>query len=158
MEDEDCQKLKDYALKLLSFRPRSQKEITSKLQQYCIKKGFPIQTTEKVIAYLLGQNFISDYDFVKWWIDQRQSFNPRGMRVIKQELLSKGISKEIIEEILVNSNDGKSKEVELAKQVINKKQYLLKKLSARDKKIKISQYLAGRGFDWDTIYKVIDSN
>lgn len=157
MEDEQYQKLEGYALKLLSFRPRSRKEIQGKLKVYSIKKGISGNIVERVIDYLLKQNLINDEEFAKWWLDQRQSFRPKGERVIRMELANKGISKETIDKILTVTSEQGLKEVDLAKKVIDKKNYVFKNLSAKERKIKLSQLLARRGFDWETISQAIDS-
>lgn len=156
MEDEQYQKLEGYALKLLSFRPRSQKEIQGKLKVYGIKKDISAKMVEKIMHYLLGENLINDEEFAKWWLDQRQSFRPKGARIIRMELANKGISREIVDQILTDTKDQGFTEVDLAKKVIEKKNYVFKNLSAKERKIKISQLLARRGFDWETISQVID--
>ncbi|MBI4990634.1 regulatory protein RecX [Candidatus Gottesmanbacteria bacterium] len=156
MEDENYQKLRDYALKLLSFRPRSSREISTKLRQFSAKRNFSDKLVEQIIEELREQKFLDDKEFVRWWIEQRQSFRPKGLRAIKTELLNKGIDKEIIDAVFA-ADKGKMNEYDLALKVINKKLIHLSHLSTEKKKIKIRDLLLRRGFDWDVIYKVIDS-
>lgn len=156
MGNDQYQKLRDYALKLLSFRPRSSKEIKNRLMQFSIKRGISVKLVEKVIEELISQNFINDGEFTAWWIEQRQTFKPKGRRALQMELLEKGINKEVIDEALTKEA-GEDKEFELALKVVSKKIAHLKYSSAENLKIKISGLLGRRGFSWDTIYKVIDS-
>lgn len=156
MEDENYQKVRDYALKLLSFRPRSSREISIKLRQFSAKRNFSDKLVEQIVEELREQKFLDDKEFVRWWIEQRQSFRPKGMRAIKTELLNKGIEKEIIDAIFA-ADKGKINEYDLALKVINKKLVHLSHLSSEKMKIKIRDLLLRRGFDWDVIYKVIDS-
>lgn len=156
MEDENYQKVRDYALRLLSFRPRSSREISTKLRQFSAKRNFSDKLVEQIIEELREQKFLDDKEFVRWWIEQRQSFRPKGMRAIKTELLNKGIDKEIIDAIFA-ADKGKINEYDLALKVINKKLVHLSHLSSEKMKIKIRDLLLRRGFDWDVIYKVIDS-
>ncbi len=157
MEDESYQKLRDYALRLLSFRPRSINEVSTKLQKYCLKRELPDNLRDKIIKDLVEQKFLDDKEFVRWWTDQRQSFKPKGLKGIKLELLQKGISKEIVDEVLSDEKEGRPTDYDLALKVINKKFTHWAHLSSEKLKIKIRDLLLRRGFNWDVIYKVIDS-
>ena len=157
MQEDNYQKLRDYTLRLLSFRPRSTKEISVKLQKFTANRDFPNELIGKVINELTEQKFLDDKEFVRWWVDQRQSYRPKGIRAIKMELLNKGIEKEIIDEVLSEGSEEKISEYDLAMKVINKKLVNFNKLSHEKLKIKIRDHLLRRGFDWDVIRKVIDS-
>src|SRR3990167_9112442 len=100
MDKEDYQKIRDYCLKLLALRPRSEKEIKDKASEFSTSKRITISCVKDVLENLSSENLINDREFCRWWIDQRSSFRPKGIRVIKMELLSKGIDKEIINEVL----------------------------------------------------------
>jgi len=154
MEDDDYQRLRDYSLRLLSFRPRSVKEISDKLKKFAQKRNFPDRFVEKILVELKNQRFLDDKEFARWWIGQRQSYKPKGKKAIITELLQKGIPKEIIEEAVASG--GENNEYELAMRVIDKKLSHLKHLPSEKLKIKIRDLLLRRGFDWETIYKVID--
>lgn len=155
MDQEEYIKLKDYALKFLSFRPRSKKELQGKLLQYAIKKGISQKAVDRVLTDLSNQNFINDEDFIKWWVDQRRSFKPKGERAVIIELTQKGIERDLIKKVL--SGGDKQNEYDLAVQAIKKKINTYKYLSEKEIKIKIGNFLSRRGFDYDIIYKVIDS-
>src|SRR4051812_9407807 len=81
------------AVKNLARRPRSEKEVRDNLLK---KKGTP-EVIEKVIAKLKEQRFLNDEEFATWWIEQRTRITPRSMRLIRMELIQKGIDKETIE-------------------------------------------------------------
>lgn len=157
IEDECYQKLRDYALKLLSFRPRSSKEIKGKLTQFSVKKSIPQKTAARVINDLVSQNFINDEEFAVWWFEQRRTFRPKGEKLIQMELQQKGIDKEIIVKALKETAEGKKGEFESALEVASKKIDRFQYLPFKKRKIKISNLLAHRGFSWETIHKVIDS-
>lgn len=157
MDDDKYQRVRDYALKLLSFRPRSIKEIKGKLFQFSIKKGIPGKIVDQVIADLRAQNFLNDKDFASWWLEQRQSFRPKGKIVIRMELMQKGIDKETIEQVLSEGQASKETELDLAQKVVGKKLSSFQHLSKKEKRQKIGNLLLRRGFDWETIRRVIDS-
>lgn len=157
MDEEKHQKLKDYAFRFLSFRPRSLKEVKGRLMQFSIKRGIPPQIGDQVINELTSQGLIDDTEFAKWWIEQRHTFRPKGTRVIRMELLQKGVSREIVEQVLTLTVESKNKELELAFSAASKKLSLWHRLPKDEIKIKVGNFLARRGFDWEIIYKVIDS-
>lgn len=155
--DESYHLLIDRALKLLSFRPRSKKEIYLRLNQLALKKGISHKTIDKVMLDLEEKNLINDKEFSKWWIDQRDTFRPKGKRLLKIELRNKGISSETIETITQQQNITSSHEFELALSLAQKKISKLPKLPPLKLKEKISNHLLSRGFSWDTISEVIDT-
>ncbi len=89
MDGENYQRLRDYALKLLSIRPRSKEEIKGRLLWFSKKKGIPNKFVEKLIEEFVFHNFLNDEEFANWWVEQRCSFRPKGQRAIRFELLGK---------------------------------------------------------------------
>lgn len=156
MENVTYQKLKDYALKLLSIRPRSKEEIRGKLLWFSIKRGISAKLVEKLTEELVSHNFLNDEEFAIWWVEQRRSFRPKGQRAIRFELQGKKVDKEIIDKVL-KRNKGETGEFELAQKLVGKKLSLYKNETPEIKKRKITSLLLRRGFDWEIVKKVIDS-
>ncbi len=156
-EEEQHAKLRDYAFKLLSFRPRSCHEIKLKLDAYCTKKKFPENLAEKVITDLLEKNFLNDEEFALWWKEQRSGRRVKGYRLIKIELAQKGIPSEIIEKVLVQDQNSKDQELASALALISKKSRLFSQIPKKEAEVKIANLLMRRGFSWSIISKVIDS-
>ncbi len=150
---EDIQKYLDKAFKYLSFRPRSEKEVRDKLKM----KKAPSEIIDKIITQLVNLKFLDDEKFAQWWIEQRTQFSPRGERVLKLELRQKGISQDVIESALQNTEDIVKDDLESAKKLVRKKLDRYKHLSRQKLYQKLGAYLARRGFDWQTIKKSIDS-
>ena len=139
----------DTALHFLSFRPRSEKEVRDNL----IKKKAPMEIIEQVITRLKVHRFVNDEEFVRWWIEQRSKFRPKGMRIIKLEL------KHIIENAMVpqeTDEPSSDNDLVMAKKIVEKKLPKYKGMEKREIYQKLGAYLARKGFDWDTIKKVID--
>ncbi len=77
------------------------------------------------------------------------------MRLIKFELRQKGISNEVVESLIHNSEFIIQNDVESAKKLIEKKLGRYKNLPKPEMKIKLGAYLAGKGFNWDTIKEAL---
>jgi SOS response regulatory protein OraA/RecX len=126
------EKLYTKALKYLSRRPRSEKEVREHLigkknlykfksrHSSAIESGLtrsyrglqPLQDDindifkkiDLIIDVLKEQRFLNDEDFVVWWVDQRTRFKAKGWRAIAFELKQKGISEELIKKQRATSN------------------------------------------------------
>ncbi|HEX68435.1 MAG TPA: RecX family transcriptional regulator [bacterium] len=149
MEEED--KTYQYALKLLSSRKRSIKEIEEKL-----RKKFPSQ--KEKIAPLIEKfkkiGYLNDQDFAEAWIKDRLKFNPRGIKQIERELRNKGVEKEIIRKALE-----KHYPVSLEKEIMEK---LARKKWEREKNVelikrmeRVYRYLLYRGFPAKEVKEII---
>ena len=140
--------LYDQALRFLSYRPRSEKEVRDYLQ----KKGGPIGTTEGIISELKKQDLIDDRAFTEWWLEQRKTFRPRGKFALMMELKQKGIDEELIKDALERLID----EASLVKRLIEKRAKNYKNLDQRSFRRKMIGFLARRGFNWPIIQKVLE--
>lgn len=151
----DFEKFYNIALRFLSYRPRSEKEVRDRL----IRKKIDSQIIEKIIAKLKEKKFLNDEEFAKWWIEQRTKVRPKAIRVITLELKQKGISNEIIESLLskdVSSEEQVSNDLELANKLIEKRIERFRNSSKQEIYQKLGSYLSRRGFDWETIKQSID--
>jgi regulatory protein len=150
------------ALRFLSFRPRSEKEIID----YLKKKSSFAKASEgqarnelesiinAVIKKLKEHKFLNDKEFVKWWIEQRTKIKPRSSRFIKFELKQKGINYELIDEGLSQSDET---DFEKAKKLAEKRMPRYSKIEEKRKIYeKLFRFLSSKGFDYDTIKQVID--
>lgn len=144
-------KILDKVYRFLSFRPRSKKEI----EQYLSKKGIGEEEKKIVLKKLEKAGFVNDLAFAKFFVESRVKFRPKGKRLIAAELAQKGIDKDTINQVL---SETQTSEIDLAKVAISKKLERFLKLPELGAKQKISQFLARRGFSWETIKTIIDSS
>ena len=145
----EFEKFYNKALRFLSYRPRSEKEIRDKL----LGKKASEEIINKVISRLKENNFLNDEEFVKWWIEQRANFKPRSLKLIKMELRQKGIDKDLIDQI-IDDLSLTIDDLETAKKLINKRLSRYKKLSREEKFQKIARYLSSKGFSYDIIKEI----
>jgi regulatory protein len=157
MEDETFQKLKDYAFRLISIRPRSVVELKNKLKTYSLKKNISPDFVEIILKDLIDRKYLDDMSFAAWWKEQRELHNPKSQLVIKLELKNKGITPDIIQSLfMVNKQENRETEYKKACQIAEKKMRLYKNFDPQTIKKKLTNALFQRGFDWDTISRVID--
>ena len=81
-EIDDTAKATDAAIRLLTARPRSVREIEQRLR----RKEFGDPTIERVIQRLRDWRYVDDEAFARFWVENRESNRPRGRRLLKQEL------------------------------------------------------------------------
>jgi len=151
LQAEQKRKAKEIALNFLSYRSRSEKEISERLK----KKGFNPGNIEEVISDLKRVNLLDDYEFACQWIKDRLKSRPRGLALIRQELIRKGIKKEIIEKALDESYPEED-EVKLASELIKKRE---KRYTGLDKKLarkRMSDFLLRRGFPYEVVKETLD--
>ena len=161
---DQAERLLAKSLRFLSFRPRSEREIRDHLLRKGKLKDIKgddekaqyERSVETVIKKLENLGQIDDYEFTKWWVEQRMRFKQSGTHLLKAELASKGVSKDTIDEVL-SANINRESYEDLALTAALKKESSYRRLSKEDFKIRLSQFLARRGFDWNTIKKVVDS-
>lgn len=152
--ENETSQLLEKALRFLSFRPRSEREVCD----YLIKKS---QTSfdgviDKILERLGRLGYVNDVEFAKWWVEQRQTHKPRGARLIRSELYQKGVSREIIDKVLGEA-EGYGGEVERAIKAANRKLSSYENLGPRERRQKIVQHLSRRGFGWEVIQEAISS-
>ena len=166
IELDQVERLFNRSLRFLSFRPRSEKEIRDyllwkgKLKEINKSEAEKIQyekSIDKAIIKLEKLDQINDKGFALWWVDQRKKFKQSGNRLIKLELMQKGISKDVIEDVFQEENLGFQSEYEIAEKAADKKLNTYKKLEIKEYRVKMGQYLARRGFDWEITKKVVDT-
>jgi len=140
------EKAKDSAYRLISLRPRSIAEI----QQSLNRKGYDAEVISQVIAALSELELLDDKAFAKFWVEQRDTFKPRSHMALRQELQQKGISRNLIDEVLAVSD-----ETNAAKMAAEKKTRQLSHLSEADFKKKLGQFLQRRGFNYDVAKEIV---
>lgn len=157
MDETVYERLVAAAIRFISYRPRSEKEI----RDFCAKTLKRHHTTaplvvDQVVKRLGEYGYVDDDKFTQWWVSQRTTFKPKGKRVIVSELRGKGISPERIDACLNQSSGETVSETELAKQSIVRKMRLWSTLPTLARKQKMISFLSRRGFDSETVYSVVD--
>jgi regulatory protein len=149
MEDK-YDKLLQYSLRLISKKRYTEKEI---LQKFKRKKIGSESEHKKVTSRLKELKYIDDDSFARDYIRTKLQLNPRGKQLLKLELRLKGIDGDKIENALEKANID---ELEIAKQILDKKKRRYQGLKGQKRRVKILSILASRGFKPGTIYKILE--
>lgn len=144
---EELEKVYTKAIKYLSYRNRSEKEI----RDHLLRKKISEDLINPVIELLKERKFLDDRKFAEWWIEQRQEFKGKSKVIIKSELFQKGIDKLLIEDLLDN-NQGDLKTATL---IYKKNKYKFDRIEGEEKKNKTANFLRLRGYNWDVIEKIL---
>jgi regulatory protein len=86
------------ALNFLAVRPRSEAEVRRRLRE----KGTPPEVIDAVVARLLRVGYLDDAAFARFWIGERARSNPRGARLLRSELRTKGVAPAVIDQALTD--------------------------------------------------------
>ena len=92
------------ATRCLGYRPRSESEVRGQLQ----RRRFDVSSIETVLAKLKEQGLVDDVAFAQFWKDNRETFSPRSQWLMRLELRRKGVSGEIIDNVVNAVDDGDS--------------------------------------------------
>jgi regulatory protein len=134
------------ALKFLSVRPRSEAEVRRRLHEHEIEDA----RIETVLARLRRAGLVNDKAFADYWVENRGTFRPKSKRALRAELKRKGVSEEALGEALEAANDA-----EAAYQVAARRAPRLASLPYVEFRRKLGEFLARRGFSYDTVEAVV---
>lgn len=144
------------SLRYISARPRSVHELkqylAKKLARYATLLPDPESLQHKILFRLSELNFLNDQEFIKWWVESRSYFKPKGKRGLEAELRVKGISPDDID-IFFQSHD--LEETSLATTVLEKKARTLAAFEPKIRTKKATELLLRRGFSYDVAKKVV---
>jgi regulatory protein len=139
---------KEVALRFLSFRRRTEKEIKDKLK----KKGYDEKTIKRTIDKLKEYDLVNDSEFAIAWVKERLAYKPRGKRLLKQELWKKGIKKEIIDQVIEALCQDEDKS---ASELLQKIQKRYRNLEPKVAKRRMYGLLLRRGFSYETVSQAL---
>lgn len=152
-EGDQLQKALQYAWRLLSYRPRSCAELRTRLQ----RKGYSPMVIEQVIEQLESAGELDDMAFSRLWVGSREACKPMGRRRLQHELAAKGISPQIVSEVLAAYDE--EKEYQLASELAREQWQKNMRRNAggrgtRQDLQRLATWLERRGFSTGVIAKI----
>lgn len=147
---ETLAKARDRALLLLSYRPRTEKEVRDRLA----RAEHEEDVIEEVIARLYELDFLNDKAFAERFVENRMAARPVGRRALTWELRRKGLDAETVAEAAASVDEEMEREgaLDAARSRLGR----LAGLDHREARRKMAAFLQRRGFAWDTIHGVLD--
>jgi regulatory protein len=120
-----------------------------------LRAGQSEAAIEGVLDNLRQRGLVNDVAFAEYWVEQRQTFGPRGKRLLRAELRQHGVDSASAE--AATDSVAASAEQDAYRAALKRAQHL--SASALDERMfkgRLSQFLARRGFDWQTISSAVD--
>lgn len=160
---------KDKALRFISYRQRSEKEVRSRL----IEREFHPSVIDRVVSYLREVMLLNDRAFAEAYVHDVLMRKPAGATLIRRQLQLKGVDKDIIDRV-VEDKLGSETQSMLAREAAKKymrryrpatggtrkkqerypKGRITRRVVNKQQK-RLSDFLARRGFAWDTVSSVV---
>ena len=137
-------KLYDRVLQYLALRPRS----TWEIEQYLKRKQADPDVSQQIVNKLSDRGLVDDESFARSWVANRRLLKPISHRRLLQELRQKHVPNEITE--LVLAEDDTDEQTTLRELVVRKR-----KQSRYQDDLKLMQFLARQGFNYDDIKTVL---
>ncbi|MBR0488082.1 RecX family transcriptional regulator [Candidatus Saccharibacteria bacterium] len=132
-------KLYQRALEWVLVRPRSVRE----LKDYLKRKGADF--SDVVVERLVAKGYVDDGKFARYYVENR--FVKKGVseRRLRLELQQKGVAREIVDEVLENSDRDDTEEI--------RKMIARKRAKYDDEKL--IAYLCRQGFSYDLVRELV---
>lgn len=142
-QDRDAllRRAKSRALYLLGDMARTKKQMQEKLS-----KNYPPDIVDEVIRYLMSLHYIDDRAYAESYI--RSKSLSKSHRMIRGELLQKGVEKNVVDEVLQMFSEDSQED--LIRRLIEKRKVNVATAS-REEIQKLCRYLLGKGFSYEEI-------
>lgn len=137
-----AKRAKKRAMHLLEKMDRTEKQLRDKLTE----NGYPNDLVDEAVEYVKSYHYIDDRRYAENYIRYRQESKSRIL--LKNELLRKGISSQIIDEAMEAEYHMDPRT--LIDQWLKKKGYSSSEQDS-EKERKIGQFLLRKGFSWEDI-------
>lgn len=144
------------ALRLLSRRPRSEKEIRDRLRE----KEFGDREIARIIDDLKSSGLINDAEFARTYVRNALALRPQGEIQLRQKLLLLGVARPVIDDCLREIMPGVDVEHmarTLAERYLAKTRSGSRRADPQKRRRLVAGMLARRGYAWTVINQVLHS-
>lgn len=145
-EDERRRAYED-ALRLLSYRPRSEKEMRFRLRRRGIDEG----TVEETVRRLRQLHYLDDAAFAQFWAETRDAGRPSARRLVRSELLFKGVDSATASKALEGLDDE-----DAAYRAASRRLRALAGLPRDAFQKRLGGFLVRRGFSYEVIRRTME--
>lgn len=148
---EELNRAKQVALNYLSYRPRTVEE----LRNHLLGKGFEGDHCHEVTSQMQKLGYLNDREYAKQWIQERKNARPRGKYLLRQELLRRGIDKEIADDV-IDQELTSDEAMQMIKTLVDKKYRNAHFSDFYELKMKMIPFLQRKGFSFELILAVLE--
>lgn len=134
------------AYRLLAARPRSERELRDRLA----RRGFRRGQIDFVTGRLRELGYLDDAGFARYWTEQRAERSPRARRLIRAELVSKGVESGIATSAVEDLSDE-----EAAYRAAGRRLRALQAMEYREFRERLGSFLTRRGFGYEVARRTI---
>ena len=149
IQADEITRAKNYAGELLKDQTYSKGQMFTELE----RKGFGHNAIDTMLKELEQLGQIKDEKYAQAWIKKRQRSKPKGKKMLRYELLDKGIDRTTVDRTLETIDD--DDEARLALQAAQKQAVHYKSLPSHVAKRRLHNFLLRRGFGYETIRKTM---
>lgn len=145
---------KGVALRFLTVRPRTEREIRDKLRE----KEFGDEEIAQTITALKSSGLLDDGAFARMYIRDALAGRGAGKMLLKRKLLLLGVEKSVVDDAVEETFAGvdvHAAALALARQFIKKTENLKRGETAMKRRNRVSTFLARKGYGWDVIGAVL---
>lgn len=134
------------ALRLLSYRPRSEVELRRRLAG----KGLPQAIVHWTIERLTALSLVDDQKFVGQWVESRNRVSPRSRRMLAHELQLKGINRQLAATATESLSDE-----EAAYRAAQSRAHRLRNADYTVFQKRLGDFLLRRGFGYELTNRIV---
>lgn len=134
------------AMHILERTDKTEAQLRRKLEE----SEYPKEAVESAIAYVTSYGYLDDRRYAEHYIEWKKQ--GKGKARLKMELVQKGISREIIEEVLESTDFGEMRE--MIRQIILKKRKTDIPMNEKEKQ-RLYGFLMRKGFSSSDILAVM---
>ena len=139
----------DKMAKYCAYQERCVKDVRDKLKTYDI----PQEDRDKILVFLLDNRFVNDERFAKSFVRGKVNQSGWGLNKIRFHLMQKGITKELIDEAMGQTDE------EVYRQrlidILKTKSKTVKAETDYEKKRKLAAYAMQKGFEGSLVWEVV---
>jgi regulatory protein len=135
--------------KFCAYQERCVKDVRDKLKTFDI----PEEEKTKILDYLLDNRFVNDERFAKSFVRGKVNQSGWGINKIRFHLIQKGIAKDIIDEVL-GQTDEEVYRLRLI-EILKTKSKTVKAENDFEKRRKLAAYAMQKGFEGILVWEVL---
>ena len=139
----------DKMAKFCAYQERCVKDVRDKLKTF----DLPQEEKNKILEYLLDNRFVNDERFAKSFVRGKVNQSGWGLNKIRFHLMQKGIAKDIIDEVLGQTDEDLYRQRLI--DILKVKSKTVKAENDFERKRKLAAYAMQKGFEGSLVWEVI---